>query len=62
MKNRDHALKISLKTKRVNDRQTFTSLRNKVIKEIRSAKANFFINIISTAKGNTEEIWTNKTN
>ena len=42
MKQRDRALKISLKTKRVNDRQTFTSLRNKVVREIRSAKANFF--------------------
>ena len=59
LKKRDHALKISLKTKRVNDRQTFTSLRNKVVKEIRFAKANFFINIISTARGNAKEIWTN---
>lgn len=34
-------------------------LRNKVVKALRNAKANFFINIISNAKGNTKEIWTN---
>lgn len=59
MKQRDRALKISLKTKWVNDRQTFISLRNKVVREIQSAKASFFINIISTARGNAKDIWTN---
>ncbi len=57
MKRRDHALKVWLKTKRISDRQIFTSLRNKVVKELRSAKANFFIKMISDARGNTKEIW-----
>lgn len=59
MKQRDHTLKISLKTKAAHNRQIFTSLRNKVTKEIRNAKANFFINVISNARGNAKEIWTN---
>ena len=32
-------------------------LRNKVMKEIRLSKANFFINIIGEAKGNSNLIW-----
>lgn len=39
-------------------KQIFTSLRNKVVKELRRAKADFFINTISHARGNTKEIWT----
>lgn len=42
----------------VHDRQKFTSLRNKVIKEIGIAKANSFLNIISNARCNIKEIWT----
>lgn len=33
-------------------------LRNKVTKEIRKAKANLFIDIISESKGNPKLIWT----
>ena len=32
-------------------------LRNNVIKELRKAKANFFITIISEASGNPKLIW-----
>ena len=35
-------------------------LRNKVMKEIRQAKANIFINIIGEAKGNSKLIWENR--
>ena len=57
MKERDSALKRSLKTKFNIDRHRFTSLRNKLLKVIRKAKANFFITIINEAKGNTKLIW-----
>uniref|UniRef100_A0A8C7CP59 Reverse transcriptase domain-containing protein n=1 Tax=Oncorhynchus kisutch TaxID=8019 RepID=A0A8C7CP59_ONCKI len=59
MKERDNALKIALKSKLEHDRRRFTMLRNKVMKEIRQAKANFFINIIGEAKGNSKLIWEN---
>lgn len=57
MKERDSVLKRSLKTKLNSDRHRFTSLRNQVIKEIRKAKANFFMTIINEGKGNTKLIW-----
>lgn len=50
MKERDSALKRSLKTKLYSDRHRFTSLRNQVIKVIRKAKANFFITVINEGK------------
>ncbi len=57
MKERDHLLKQSLKTGLTTDRQKFTSLRNKVIKRLRQAKANFFIDTIEEARGNGKKIW-----
>ncbi len=57
MKERDISLKRALTTKSTTDRHRFTSLRNKVTKAIRYAKANFFITIINEAKGNTKLIW-----
>ncbi len=57
MKERDRALQIFLKTKLTTDRYIFTSLRNRVIKNIRVAKANFFISLIGEAKGNHKQIW-----
>ena len=33
------------------------SLRNRVIKEIRAAKSNFFVDLIRDAKGNHKQIW-----
>lgn len=57
MKERDLSLKRALKSKQANDKRTFIMLRNKVTKEIRYAKANFFISIISEARGNTKLIW-----
>lgn len=57
MKQRDHALKQALKSKLEHDKRTFVMLRNKVIKELRKAKANFFINIIGEARGNAKLIW-----
>jgi len=59
MKERDSALKADLKSKLVTDRLKFVGLRNKVTKEIRKAKANFYLNVIDQAKGNTELIWEN---
>lgn len=59
MKQRDRALKMSLKNKMEHERRLFITLRNKVVKELCMAKATFFINAISEAKGNTKEIWQN---
>ncbi len=42
MKERDHALKTSLKTKLSSDRYRFTMLRNSVVKKLQKAKADFF--------------------
>lgn len=47
IKERDLLLKRALKTKSTTDRHRFTSLRNKVTKAIRNAKAKFFITIIN---------------
>lgn len=57
MKERDQALRTFLKTKLTTDRYMFTSIRNRVIKDIRVAKANFFVNLIGEAKGNHKQIW-----
>ena len=51
MKERDNALRHSLISKLVTDRHIFVSLRNRVTKEIRAAKSNFFVNIIHESKG-----------
>jgi hypothetical protein len=59
MKERDYAIKISLRSKLEHDRRRFTMLSNKGMKGIRQAKANFFINIIGDAKGNSKLIWEN---
>uniref|UniRef100_A0AAR2J957 Reverse transcriptase domain-containing protein n=1 Tax=Pygocentrus nattereri TaxID=42514 RepID=A0AAR2J957_PYGNA len=59
MKERDFALKRTLKTGLNNDRLIFTSLRNKVVRNIRKAKAEFFIKIIDNARGNGKMIWQN---
>ena len=39
--------------------QTFTSLRNKVVRNLRKAKADFFIKVIEGAWGNGKLIWEN---
>lgn len=57
MKKRDMALKSAIKSKASSDRHIFTMLRNRVVKEIRIAKANFFLTIIEKAGGNTKTIW-----
>jgi len=57
MKKRDMALKSAIKSKATSDRHIFTMLRNRVVKEIRIAKANFFLTIIEKAGGNTKTIW-----
>lgn len=59
MKERDRALQIFLKTKLMTDRHIFTSLRKRVIKDIRVAKANFFVSLIGGTKGNHKQIWDN---
>ena len=41
----------------INDRHKFTSLRNKVTRELRKAKANYFLEIIVNNKGNSKMIW-----
>lgn len=59
MKERDFALKRALKSGHSNDRHIFTSLRNKVVRNIRKAKAEFFIRVIDEARGNGKLIWKN---
>jgi len=53
MKQRDHALKIALKSELAHDR---SCLHNKVVKELRKAKAKFFIDLINDAKGNSRHV------
>lgn len=57
MKERDRALKDALKSKSTCAKKLFTTLRNKVVKSIRKAKANFFLTIIDNAKGDSRKIW-----
>ena len=59
MKVRDHLLKLALKSGLTIDRQKFTSARNKVTQTLRKAKADFFMTIIESAKGNGRKIWHN---
>jgi len=57
MKERDLALKLANKTKSTHDRGRFTMLRNKVVRSLRKAKADFFITIIEKSNGNPKVIW-----
>lgn len=59
MKQRDQALKMALRNNVEHEKRLFTTLRNKVVKELKKAKATFFINAISETKGNSKEIWRN---
>lgn len=59
MKQRDLALKAALKSKLPHDKRKFQYLRNKVVKELRQAKANYFIKLIEDSKGNSKLIWKN---
>lgn len=57
MKEKDSALKAAIKSKLRADRQICAMLRNKVTKEMRKAKAKYFIDVINEAKDNTIAIW-----
>jgi len=57
MKERDNALKLATRSKMVHDRNKFVMLRNKVVRALRKAKADFFITIIENAHGNSKIIW-----
>lgn len=54
---RDLALRKALQAKQIHDKRNYTTLRNKVIKELRLAKATLFINKIREGKGNCKVIW-----
>ena len=54
MKQRDQALKMALKNNSEHERRSFITLRNRVAKELRQAKATFCINAITEAKGNAK--------
>lgn len=56
MRQRDHALKKSIKSGLALDKRTFQQLRNKVVKELRQAKAICLIDLINNAKGNSREV------
>ena len=57
MKQRDLALKVFLKSKLNTDHYIFKSLRNKVVMKLRKSKANFYLNMIKEAKGNSKNLW-----
>ncbi|MGL5882545.1 MAG: hypothetical protein ACRCY0_04810, partial [Synechococcus elongatus] len=57
MKKRDAALKRAIKSKLITDHLIYKSLRNKVISQIRKAKANYFLDHIRQAHGNTRKLW-----
>lgn len=57
MKKRDHSLKIFLKSKNNTDSLIFKSLRNQVLNEMRRARANYYISVLSDAKGNGKKNW-----
>lgn len=57
MKERDLALKKSVKSKLSSDINIFKSLRNRVIKTIRKAKTDYFIKTITEAKGSPLIMW-----
>jgi len=62
MKERDLALKLANKTKSTHDRGRFTMLRNKVVRSLRKAKADFFITIIEKSNGNPSNMEPDKEN
>ncbi len=57
MKQRDRLLKQSLISGLTTDREKFMYVRNKVTDYLRRAKANFFIKISESAKGNGKKVW-----
>lgn len=57
MKRRDFALKTFLKSRSSTDMVLYKGLRNRVIKELRNAKATYYISVIREAKGNNNLIW-----
>lgn len=59
MKYRDSALKKAIKTGRHTDRLCYKGLRNKVIRELRVAKSNYYLHLMNEAKGNSKLIWKN---
>lgn len=57
MKERDLALKRAIKTNRPHDKHHFAMRRNAVTSMLRKSRANFFLAIISEARGNTKLVW-----
>uniref|UniRef100_A0A3B3CCL8 Reverse transcriptase domain-containing protein n=1 Tax=Oryzias melastigma TaxID=30732 RepID=A0A3B3CCL8_ORYME len=57
MKQRDAALKKYLKTGLLTDTLLYKELRNNVTSLLRKSKANFYLNLIEQAKGNTKKLW-----
>ncbi len=57
MKHGDQLLRKSIKSGLNTDRLNFTVARNKVTSGLRKAKADFFIQIIENARGNSKKIW-----
>jgi len=55
MKERDHSLKLAVKSG--HNRHQFITLRNRVVREIRRSKADFFITALNSARGNSKITW-----
>lgn len=62
MKQGDNAMKQFLKSKMECEKRNFNKWINRVINEIRKAKANVYISIIEQGKGNPKLIWENLRN
>lgn len=57
IKKKNFALKTYLKTRYDTDLMLFKGLRNQVVKELRNLKANYYMKILTKAKGNCKVMW-----
>ena len=56
---RDSSLKTALQSGLRSDWYSYTSLQNRVVRNIRKVKADLYIQVIDDAKGNGKLIWKN---
>ncbi|MGL5684566.1 MAG: endonuclease/exonuclease/phosphatase family protein, partial [Vagococcus fluvialis] len=57
IKKRDFALKTFFKTRHDTDLFLYKGLRNRVVKELRNSKSNYYMKMFADAKGNSKLIW-----
>lgn len=59
MKNRDSALRKTIKSRRDTDMLIYKDFRNKVTQELRLAKSRIYLHVMNEAKGNSKLNWKN---